>query len=181
MRESHRSGQARRPRVTRGPRAIAELGDAFNRNVAEIQHQRTVILREQHAKQSALLAMAGALAHDLSNLLTMTLACSEATELAGEGEITELLDDSLEATNRCVALARQLQDFSGRLAHNVLPVALAPLLERVCASVGNNPQIEVRCCALSQPILASAFWPSMMSLASVAPSSASWSAREPRC
>ncbi len=116
------------------------------RDITE-QRELDVKLR-QSQKMDAMGHLAGSLAHDFSNLLTVILGNLSIAKMESENdpEILEHLDAAEDATNQATQLAHQLLGFSdqgGRL--QLKPINMNEVINHICEVVSNtaDPRVKV--------------------------------------
>ena len=123
--------------------------DITERKAAEAERERLGSALRQSEKLSAIGQLAGGVAHDFNNQLTIVLgAAEELVETVTSPVHRELARDILMAASRSAALTRKLLSFARRGQAQRVPVDLHTLVAEVCGvlrrSIDRNITIDTR-------------------------------------
>jgi signal transduction histidine kinase/streptogramin lyase/CheY-like chemotaxis protein len=147
-------------RVKQRTAELAKTNDQLLSEINERQSAEAKLLQAQ--KMEAFGQLAGGVAHDFNNILTVVLGQAQTASLPDStaGEINESLKEIIDAATRASNLTRQLLVFSRREAMRCEPIDaivvvqdLAKLLKRV---IGEDIRLQIRPQLKTAPLLADA-------------------------
>lgn len=116
---------------------LVHLAGALTHGIAALRTRRTLEIREeqlrQTAKMEALGQLAGGLAHDVNNLLSVILygATELQTALAGDDERQSLVGDIRASAEAATDLTRQILAFGRRPTGRSQPVVLSQFVDKL--------------------------------------------------
>jgi len=129
------------------------------RDLTEHEQLETQLRHAQ--KMEAIGKLTGGVAHDFNNLLAVIAGNAELARRRGEAHLTRLIDNILRATDRGVALTRQLLSFSRRQSANPQVIDLRTEAPRVAEMLRTSLRGNIR---LTMPV-AEDVWPIEVDLA----------------
>ncbi len=123
-------------------RQVARQTDALRREFAEKERAQAALAESEQSlrraqKMEAIGRLAGGVAHDFNNILTVIAACGSLLrlDLQRSGAPTRLVDDLLEAAERAARLTRQLLAFSRSAPPGTLRLDLGQLVREMLAMI----------------------------------------------
>lgn len=114
-------------------RQLRDANAALRDAIAQRQRLETQLIQAQ--KLSAIGELAGGVAHNFNNLLTIILGNVDLLRHQAPPRMRHNLEEALAASDRAADLVRQLLTFSRQIPVALRPLALRPLLEEVAGMV----------------------------------------------
>ena len=108
------------------------------------EHERLETQLRHAQKMEAIGQLTGGVAHDFNNLLAVIAGNAELARRRGEAHLPRLLDNILRATDRGVALTRQLLSFSRRQSSNPQVINLRAEAPRVTEMLRTSLRGNIR-------------------------------------
>lgn len=136
----------------------ALLTDTTGRRIAEREQARLELQLQEARKLESLGMLAGGIAHDFNNLLAVILANARFALRHGsaDAELTEALEESVEAGERAARLTRQLLAYAGRRAPDVRSARLADLVQATSevlrTAIPKHVTLTIDCDESSPPV-----------------------------